>query len=281
MTQDYYQILGVPRNATMDEIKKAYRSLANKHHPDKGGDGEVFQEINIAYSILSDPSRRQVYDNPQPQDNFFTWQGANNPEDIFAHFAAGGHAGAFNPFDIFNRRQAAPKNRTINLQTNVSLLDAFTGKELIFEITLPSGRPQHVNVKVPVGIQDGIVLRLTGLGDDSIPNVPRGDIHLTVNVTPHHEFTRQGDDLIKEIPIHCIDAITGCKITVITIDGKELEVNVNPGIQHGQTLNVAGYGMPNMNDPRFRGRLLLPVKIEIPTVFSEGQRQMLEKFHSL
>jgi curved DNA-binding protein len=277
---DHYSTLGIDKNATQDEIKKAFRSLASKHHPDKGGDTAKFQEIQTAYSTLSDPDKRAEYDNPSP---FGTsagggWQQASVPpgfEDIFRHFGGMGAS----PFgDIFGRgRPQMHKNRTLNMQTSITLEDAFHGKELIANIGLPNGKEQVVEVKIPAGVQDGTTLRLAQMGDDSIPNIPRGDIHLTINVMPHHKFQRQGDDLISHLDISCIDAILGKTLFIDTLDSKTLELVIRPGTQHGQLLAAAGYGMPKMNDNRFKGRMLISINVTIPTDLTEAQKQILRE----
>ena len=276
---DHYQILGVDKTATPDEIKRAYRSLASKHHPDKGGDTAKFQEIQTAYATLSDPEKKAAYDNPSPfgQNSSGGWGQSDIPpgfEDIFRHF--GGMGGS--PFgDMFGRGRQMQKNRTLNMQTNITLEDAYHGKELIASIVLPSGKEQVIEVKIPAGVQDGTTLRLAQMGDDSVPNLPRGDIHLTIHVMPHHKFQRQGDDLISQINISCIDAILGKNLLIDTLDGKTLELIVKPGTQHGQMLAAAGYGMPKMNDNRFKGRLLISISTLIPTDLSEAQKQILRE----
>lgn len=275
---DYYSILGVDRNASPEDIKRAYRRLASQNHPDKGGDTKRFQEIQSAYDTLSDPDKRSQYDSPQPQGmpgGFHFHSGGGMPpgfEDIFAH-AFGGN----NPFgDIFGqRRQQNPRNRTLNIQTQITLEEAFHGKELLANLTLPSGRNQTLEIKIPAGIQDGTTLRLSGMGDDSYANVPRGDIHLTVNVLEHGIFQRQGDDLVRDIDIDCIDAMLGKTVDVETIDGRILAVNILPGTQPGQILAAQGHGMPNINDARFRGRMLMTINISIPSTLTEQQRTAL------
>jgi DnaJ-class molecular chaperone len=258
---DYYNTLGVSKQANADEIKKAYRKMANQHHPDKGGDTAKFQEVQAAYETLSDPGRRHQYDNPQPQGGFHFGGGVPPGfEDIFNAFGGG-------PFgEMFGGRRQQQRNKTLNMQTNITLDEAYTGKDLMATIVLPSGREQLIDVKIPAGIQDGVTLRLAGMGDDSIQNIPRGDIHLTVHVQPHSTFIRQGDDLIRNINVSCIDAMLGKIINVTTLDGKTLEVTVTPGTQHGQVLAANGYGMPNVNDNRFKGRMLLQINITIPTL---------------
>ncbi len=269
---DYYEILGVARTATQEEIKKAYRKLASQHHPDKGGDTKKFQEIQTAYDILSNPDKRAQYDNPQPQ---FREYGGMPPgfEDIINQMFGGGSGFG----DFFGRRPQAVRNRTLNLQTQITLEEAYNGKELVANVRLPSGRDQTLEVKIPPGIRNGVTLRLAGMGDDSISNVPRGDIHLTVNVLPHRTFKREEDDLVMDLNINCFDAILGKKIEFNTIDGKTLETTIPAGIQPGQTLNVQGYGMPNMTNPLMKGRLLVNINITIPTTLTDDQKEALKK----
>lgn len=272
---DYYQILGISKNATVDEIKKAYRKLASQHHPDKGGDKEKFQEIQEAYNILSDPQKRSAYDNPQPQ-GFGHFEGAPHGfHDIFSQMFGGG--GPFH--DFFSQgRHHAPRNQNLNIQTTISLEEAFNGKTLIANLKLPSGREQTIEIRIPPGVQDNTTLRLSGMGDDSNPNARRGDIYLTVNISQHPKFVRKDDDLLGNVEINAIEAMLGKKIRVDTIEGKVLEINIEPGTQPGQVLSVPGYGMPNMRDNRFRGRMLLNINIKIPTVLTDQQKELLQKF---
>ena len=275
---DYYSTLGIGKTATQDEIKQAYRKLAMKHHPDRtGGDDTKFKEIQAAYDTLGNPEKRSQYDNPQPQFGGGGFGGVPPGfEDVFAQMFGGG-----NPFGfggMGGQRQA--KNKTLNIQTQINLEEAFFGKELIANITLPSGREQVVNVTIPRGIQDGTTLRLAKMGDDSYNHLPRGDIHLTVIVVPHNKFNRQGDDLIKELEVNAIDAILGKNYQLETIDNRLLEVKINPGTQHGQMLAANGYGMPNMNDNRFVGRLLIQVKIQIPTNLTNSQLTKLREIYN-
>lgn len=271
---DHYTTLGIDRSADPDTIKHAYRRLASQHHPDRGGDKNKFQEIQAAYDTLSDPQRRADYDNPQPQGFHF-------------HFGQGGFPGAFgsifeqhfgqgHPFgDIFGQR--AQRNRTINLQVQVTLEEAYRGKDLIANIQLPSGREQMLEVKIPAGVDEGTTIRVTGMGDDSIPHLPRGDIHLTIHVAPHSTWRRQGDDLITTIDINCLDAILGKHITVNTLDNSTLQIYAKPGIQQGQLLNIPNYGMPNIYQNHTKGRLLLEVNITIPTNLTETQKNLIRQ----
>jgi DnaJ-class molecular chaperone len=275
---DHYSTLGVDRNSSPDDIKRAYRKMAAQHHPDRGGDTAKFQEIQSAYDTLSDPGKRQQYDNPQPQGfpggGFHFHQGGGFPpgfEDIFSAFGQG------HPFgDMFGQRQPQ-RNRTINIQTSITLEDAFHGKDLIANLQLPSGKNQTLEIKIPAGIDDGMTLRLNQMGDDSVPNAPKGDIHLTVHVQPHSVFQRQGDDLVKQVDVSCIDAMLGKTIKITTIDDKTLDITVPEGTQHGQTLAAAGYGMPKVNDNRFKGRLLILINVTIPKSLTTAQKNILKQ----
>ena len=271
---DYYSTLGINKTAGQDEIKKAYRRLASQHHPDKGGDTAKFQQIEEAYRILSDPEKRQQYDNPAPQG--FQQFGGMPPgfEDMMSQMFGGGGFG-----DIFGRQryQQPQRNRTLNIQTTITLEEAFYGKDLIATLGLPSGREQMIEVKIPAGVQDGTVLRLSQMGDDTLQNVPRGDIHLTINISAHNVIQRQGDDLVLELDVNCIDAILGKTFFIDTIDKKTLELSLKAGTQHGQIMAANGYGMPKMNDHRFRGRLLIVINIKIPTNLTEVQKQLLKE----
>jgi curved DNA-binding protein len=276
---DYYNTLGVHRGANQDEIKQAFRRMAAQHHPDRGGDTATFQEVQAAYATLSDPEKRQQYDNPQPQfgGGGFHFDGGVPPgfENFFAQaFGQGG-----NPFFGQGFRQPQ-RNRNLNLQTTITLEEACLGKNLMANVGLPSGLEQVLEVKIPPGVRDGTVLRLAGMGDDTYNNAPRGDIHLTINIQPHHIYQRQGDDLLRTLTVSCFDAILGKTVKFDTLDGKTLEVNVAPGTQPGQTLAVQGYGMPYMADPRMKGRLLLEINITIPTDLNQQQKDLVKQLIS-
>lgn len=270
---DYYKILGITRESSPEDIKQAYRRLAAKHHPDRGGDTAKFQEIQAAYDILGNPEKKAQYDSPQPQMGGFHFHASGFPpgfEDIFSHFNDA-FGGMFRP-------QGPQRNRTLNIQAQITLEEAFAGKDLFATIRLPSGREQMVEVKIPAGINDGTTLRLGGLGDDSIPTLPRGDLHLTVHVLPHGRFTRHGDDLVINLTINCIEAMTGVNKIINTIDNKNIEIKINPGTQHGQTLAVHGYGMCNVSNNLMRGRLLINIQVEILTNLTDRQKSLIDQF---
>ena len=266
---DYYQTLGVGETASPDEIKKAYRSLANKHHPDKGGDQAKFKDISVAYENLSDPQKRAEYDQQRQfgggqQFHFNT----GNPFDPF-----GSMFGGQNPFpqghpfgDIFGgMRGGMRRNRDLNIQCQVTLLDSYLGKQLEANYQLPSGRSQTVVINVPAGIVHGDTIRYNGLGDDSIQNAPRGNLNVTIIVQPDPIYTRQGDDLYTTVDINPIEAILGCKKTIKTITGGSMNLDIRAGVTHGTEFASHNAGFPNVNNGR-KGRFVTVVNIKTPLI---------------
>jgi curved DNA-binding protein len=267
MSTEYYQILGVESTASADEIKSAYRKLALRHHPDRGGAVGDFQKIQEAYSVLNDPQKRQEYDNPQ---RYSSAGGGQSP------FGGGGGPFSFDDFirdfgQMFGRtQQRAP---VINLSATVTLEQAYTGIELVANITMPDGQDRVINVKIPPGVQQGTTLKLKGeTSQDS-----HHDIYLTIAIQPHNIYHRVGDDLYKEIEITAFQAMLGDKIQVKTIKGTTIEVSVPAGIQQGGQLRAAGYGMPNLRDSRFYGSFILIFKVNIPQDLTEKQRDFIRQ----
>ena len=272
---DYYQTLGVAKTATDDEIKKAFRKLAMKHHPDRGGDEAQFKQIQEAYATLGDSEKRKQYDNPSPFGNSssgFHQYGGFPPgfEDLF-------RSGQFGDLFGFRQQQRPMKNRDISLETEITLEDAFSGKTLTASIQLPSGREQMLEIKVPPGIHSGQRLRLAGMGDDSNAQVQRGDIYINIHIARHRDFERNGDDLLKEIEVSVWDAILGKEMMIRTLDNRQLNVTIPPGTQPDSVLRLAGYGMPNVNDNRFKGNILLGIKVSIPRDLTDEQKNLVKQ----
>jgi curved DNA-binding protein len=267
--QDYYQILGVQPNAAPDEIKKAYRSLANKHHPDKGGDQAKFKDISVAYDTLSDANKKAEYDMMRQgggnQFRFNTGNTGGGQWDPFEQMF-GGHNpfGQQHPFgDIFGRQMR--RNRDLNIQCQITLLDAYLGKQLEANYRLPSGKTQTVVINVPPGINHGETIRYQGLGDDSIPNMPRGSLNVTVVVLPDSNFRRQGNDLYTTINVSPIEAMIGCKKAVLTISGQRLDLDIRAGIESGAEFASHGTGFPDVNTG-VKGRFVTVVNIQTPAI---------------
>ena len=280
---DYYSTLGVGRGASQDEIKKAYRSMAMKHHPDRGGDEKKFKEISEAYEVLSDPKKKEIFDlggdpkNPQQRNPFGGGHGFNqgpfefhfgggNPEmeDIFGNFG-------FN----FGRRQVR-KNKSLNIVIDITLEDVLKGKDINAEITVPgTGQKKMVNIAIPPGIDQGQQIRYEGMGDTSVQGIPAGDLIVNVNIMSHYVYRRDGTSLIYEKPISAWDAIVGTDFDITTLDGKTLNISVPPGTQPGTVLSCRGEGLPALNT-RMRGNLLIHIRVEIPKNLTHDQIERIK-----
>lgn len=272
---DYYSTLGLKRGASADEIKKAYRSMAMKHHPDRGGDEKKFKDISAAYETLSDPQKKQMYDmgvDPnQPhrgghynQGPFEFHFGSNNFDDIFNNFGFG-----------FNQRPMR-RNKSVNINVDLTLDDVLNGRTINAEISIPGIKKKVINIDIPPGIEHGQHIRYERMGDDSISNLPPGDLMVNVHIRPHPVFQREGDSLIVEKIISVWDAMLGCDVTINTLNGKELSIVVPSGVQSDTVLSCKGEGLPNMRT-RQRGNLLIRIKVEIPRNLTESQKDLIGK----
>jgi DnaJ-class molecular chaperone len=252
---DHYSTLGVAKNAAPDEIKKAYRKLASQHHPDKGGDKAKFQDIQVAYDTLSDPNKRQQYDNPAPQG--FHQQGGVPPgfEHIFSQMFGGG-----NPFDPFNQRRQQPQQQVFRTTINITLQQAYHGGEQILKLQTPTNT-HAVTIQVPKGIQNGNQMKIDNVLDGA-------SLIVDFRVEPHLKYDRQGNDLICNHTISVFDLIVGTTFEFTTLSGKTLEVTVKPKTQPHIQLKLAGQGMPIYNTQMFGDQIIL-LKPFIPDIIDE------------
>lgn len=267
---NYYDILGVKENASQDDIKKAYKKLAMQHHPDRGGDNKKFQEISQAYDTLSDPQKKSQYD---AERNGFGHQFADmgpfgNFNDMFGfHFGTG-----------FANNQKR-KNKDLALRISITFKQSYLGTQVEAQYTTPSGRKRTVVIEVPPGVQSGQQLRFGGLGDDSIPNFPPGNLNVTVMVEIDPEWFRRDNDLCKELSIDWIEAMVGCTKDIKCLDGSTMPLKIRPGIQHGQEFSSAGRGFRDSNFGRV-GALVIIVKILIPAITNETTVQKLKELYN-
>lgn len=276
---DFYQTLGIPETATQDEIKKAYRKLAAQHHPDKGGDTATFQSIAQAYDTLGDENKRAQYD---AQRKGFGDAGgfrftAGDMGDIF-----GAMFGNRNPFEQAFRQQRQQqvrrKNRDLNIRVKITFKQSYLGAELEASYQTPSGKKENVLIRVPEGIQSGQTIRYQGLGDDSDPNLPRGDLNVTVMVEHSQNYERRGDDLLAYILINPIEAMIGCTKSVENLDGTQMNIIIRPGVQHGTEYVTKGLGFKNLKAGR--GNLVTVIGIDVPSVTDAKLKEKLEQIYA-
>jgi len=240
---DHYAVLGVAKNATPDEIKKAYRKLASQHHPDKGGDTAKFQQIQEAYAILSDPEKKAQYDNPMPPG--------------IQGFPGGGFRMNVNGLDIndifgqmFNNQFGhRPQRQVYRTQVIVSLLEAFTGTNKILELNTNSEK-KVIDIKVPKGVNSGDQLRYDNV-------IEGASLLIEFNVMPDLRFERRGTDLYCNHSIDVLDLIVGTSIEFNTISGKKLNVNIKPKTQPFMQIKLAGQGMPIPNSNQYGDQYIL------------------------
>ncbi len=272
-TMDYYSTLGLKRGASDAEIKKAYRSLAMKHHPDRGGDEKKFKEISIAYEILTNPEKKRIVD----------MGGDPNGQPGMGGFGQGGpfefHFNSRNFDDIFGfgfGRQPMRKNKSLSINVQITLEDVLTGKDLSAEVAIPGGKAKMINIQIPPGIEHGQQIRYEGMGDNSIPDVRAGDLIVNVYIRPHASFQREGTSLILNKEISAWDAILGTNLEIKTLDNKTLNITIPAGTQPETVLSCRGEGLPHMRT-RQRGNLLIKIKVSIPKNLNVEQKNLIEK----
>jgi len=271
---DAYETLGVPRGASEDEIKKAYRKLAAKHHPDRGGDTAKFQEIQTAYDTLSDPHKRAAHDNPSPFSQFDNGNGTHfefhfghdNINDIFSQvFRQHGHPfGGPNPF---NQRQPR-RNKDLRVQLHINLSDTLTTQRKTIAVQTTKGDRYSVDVEIPRGISNGTTIKYSGMGDNMFDSLTRGDLYVIIVVNNDTSFDIQGVNLIYTATIDSIDAMLGTEKIIRGIDGKEYLVKIPQGCQPDTRFGLGGQGLFQMN-ATVRGDIIVVVNIVTPSLSQE------------
>lgn len=261
---DYYKTLGVNRNASQDEIKKAFKKQAMKHHPDKGGDANTFQQINEAYETLGNSNKKQQYDmfgttgnhNPRTQTWEFGGDFPNDIGDIFNDFFGGNRS-------PFQRRQFR-KNRDIIIQADIELEDVLKGKELIATYRLTNGKEQSVNLTLPKGVDNSTTIKFPALGDDYHSNAPRGDLLVRVRVKQHPIWNRDGANLHTVQKVNVLDLITGTKTNIQTLEKRKLAISIPKGTQPGTVLSIQEQGLPTRGNRR--GNLYITIQGDVPNI---------------
>jgi curved DNA-binding protein len=307
--KDYYQILGVTKNASDKEIKAAYRRLARKLHPDINPNNraaqEKFKEINEAYEVLSDADKRKKYDtlgaNWQQYEQYqraggqgpFRWGSYGGgpqyrtitPEEFESLFGGddlGGFSDFFRTFfgggfgTTGTRTQArSRRGQDIEQTIEISLQEAYSGAARIVQ---KDGR--RLEIKIPAGVKTGSKIRYAGEGMPSSAGAASGDLYLRVQVADHPTFERRGDDLHTEVPVDLYTALLGGEVHVPTLKG-QLALKIPPETQSGKTFRLAGQGMPRLNEPNSFGDLFAKVRVVLPERLSPSERELFEKLSKM
>ena len=319
MARDYYQMLGIRRDASKKEIRQAYRRLARKNHPDVNpGDkmaGERFKEINNAYEILSDPEKRVKYDRHGQG-----WEYAARVEEATRKAGfSGNRPGLGGIFDgrggfesilegLFSgiRRQDGPTpGQNVEYEVKVTLEEAYAGtsrwlktqEERACSSCRTSGRiagatchncqgvgrlvrPHQLEVKIPPGVSTGSRVRIQGQGRLGQAGGPRGDLYLVVAVQEHHRFDRQGDDIHTDLDLPCEDAVLGTEAMVRTVADKQIILKIPPLTQNGRIFRLSGLGMPRP-DRKGKGDLLVRVQVVLPERLNDEQQRLFQRLQEL
>lgn len=298
--KDYYKILGVGRQASQDEIKKAYRKLALQYHPDRNPNNKdaenKFKDANEAYQVLSDPQKRAHYDRLGADYSRWQRQGApggfdwgqwsagrpggvhveysGNMDDLFGQGGFsdffqqifGGQAG----FGGRARRGQPSRQPAYEQPVTVSLEEAFHGASRLMQL---DGR--RLEVKIPAGARSGTRVRMAGAGP-AARGGQASDIYLVIDVADDPRFTREGDDLHTEVEVDLYTAVLGGEVRVPTLDG-QVVLKVPAGTQPGQSIRLKGRGMPHLRDSKKRGDLFAKIMVRLPRNLTDQQRKLFEE----
>jgi curved DNA-binding protein len=302
---DYYEVLGVKKDSSAQDIKKAYRKLAMKYHPDRNkGDKEAeekFKKLSEAYAVLSDPEKRKEYDTfgasgfqqRYSQEDIFR---GFDLGDILKEFGLGGMGGGFrassgqgSPFETFFFHGGGPgaggasyrttqqpvQGSDLTYELSVSLNEVLSGSEKTISLRREN-KTENVSVKIPKGIKAGQKLRLAGKGSPSPYGGPPGDLFLIMKEQPHPVFTREGNNLIVEQRIPFSKACLGSEISVKSLEGKELKVKVPAGIQSQSKLRLKGHGLP-AGKTGSRGDVYVKITVDVPQDLTTEQKKLIKE----
>jgi DnaJ-class molecular chaperone len=284
----HYNTLGVADSATAEEIKQAYRRLANKHHPDRGGDTAEFQKIQAAYNVLSDDNARAQYDAEQRGGGNFHFNvngqdfGGGMPphmEEMLRNFGFSFGHGFANGGDPFAQFRQPRRNKDTTVEIVVSLASTLDVQHKTISIQNTNGERDTVEVQIPRGVRPNSTIKYPGLGDNFFGSLPRGDLYIKILVEGSPHFGVDGLDLIKTVDINCIDAIIGTTISVQGLDNKQFEVSVPPGTQNGTRFRLNMQGLYAMNQNQ-RGFLIVVANLVVPAVTDFTQVEMLRRIRN-
>ncbi len=318
--KDYYKTLGVSKTAENDEIKKAYRKLARKYHPDMNQGNkdaeEKFKEVNEAYEVLSDPEKRKKYDRfgaqwqqyeragGRPEDFDWSQWRSSQPGGSYSRTISqeeleqmfGGGLGGFSDFfeTLFGGgmgRRAAGQGTNYNRGQRAARPQRGHDIEQTIQVSLEDAYHgtttslqyqdgRRIDAKIPPGVKTGSKIRLGGQGETGFSGGQSGDLFLKVEVRPHSLFQRDGDDLKVNLDVDLYTVILGGSVSVPTLE-RPVELSIPPGTANGKTFRLRGLGMPNLRNPEQHGNLYATVQVQLPKNLSDEEKQLFEKLKHL
>jgi curved DNA-binding protein len=288
--KDYYQVLGLKKGATPEEIKRAYRKLAIKYHPDKNQGNkeaeEKFKEINEAYAVLSDPKKKEQFD----QFGATGFHQRYSQEDIFRGFDVGDlfKDKGYGTDDIFSRmfggeqrsrmRTRKQRGEDFTMELPVTFSEAYFGAEKRVAF-MRGGIREELSVKVPAGVADEAKLRVAGKGGSGVGGGTEGDLYLIIKAGSDAIFTREDDDIVVERYIRITEAALGTSLDVPTMEGSK-RIKIPAGIQPGTKIRLKGFGFPHMGKTA-KGDLYVKVNAKVPMELTEAQKKLLEELSAM
>ena len=284
---DYYQILGISKNASADDIKKAYRKLARKYHPDLNPNdkdaNKRFQEVNEANEVLSDPEKRKKYDqygeNWQHADEFAQAGKAREQRSGPQPHSTYGNADFSDFFESMfggaerssSRANSRFKGQDLHAELALSLQDAYNTHKRTVTVN-----GKNLRITIPAGVADGQIIKLKGQGMPCVNGGPAGDLYITFIISPNPIFKRLNDDMYLNHEIDLYTAVLGGETTVETLSGK-LKLKVGPGTQNGTKIRVKGKGFPLYKKEGEFGNLYVTYQVKLPTTLTQRQRELFEE----
>lgn len=286
---DYYKVLGVDKNATQEDIKKAYRKLARKHHPDLNpADKEAhkkFQQVNEANEVLSDPEKRKKYDQYGKD-----WQHAGQFEKARQSQQQGydrkSYAGNFEDSDFsdfftsmfgdrtgsaFRQRQTKFRGEDYQAELQLNLIDIYKTHQQMLTVN-----GKNIRITIPAGVENGQKIKIKGFGGPGINGGPNGDLFITFHISNNTKFRRNGNDLHINVDLDLYTAVLGGELIIETLDGK-VKLNVKPETQNGSKIKLKGKGFPVYKKQGEFGDLIITFQIKIPTNLTENQKKLFEQ----